>query len=76
MDRLDKTPYEDFGRALHSIWNSDFANEMALEKFGLKSFVAEFRAYLGVGFLLTIALTVVNSFSAAWKFSVAYVFAK
>lgn len=45
-----------------------FSGEITLDKFGLKSFVAEYRAYFGVGFLLTLALTLVNSISAIWKF--------
>ena len=45
-----------------------FSGEVALKKFGLNSFVAEFRAYLGVGFLVTLALSIVNSISAIWKF--------
>lgn len=45
-----------------------FSTEPTLEKFGLKLFVTDFRAYLGVGFLVTLALTVVNCVSATWKF--------
>ena len=45
-----------------------FSGEPTLEKFGLKSFVSEYRAYFGVGFLVTLALTLVNSVAAVWKF--------
>jgi hypothetical protein len=45
-----------------------FSGEGALDNFGLKTFVKEYRAYLGVGFLVTLALTVVNSLAAVWKF--------
>lgn len=45
-----------------------FSGDTALENFGLKAFVEEYRAYLGVGFLATLALTVVNSLAAVWKF--------
>ena len=45
-----------------------FSSEAMLDNFGLKSLVTEYRAYLGVGFLVTLALTLVNSISAIWKF--------
>ena len=45
-----------------------FSNDAALENFGLKAFVEEYRAYLGVGFLVTLTLIVVNSLAAVWKF--------
>lgn len=45
-----------------------FSGVSTLDKFGLKTFVAEYRAYLGVSFLVTLALTLVNSISAIWKF--------
>lgn len=45
-----------------------FSGESTLDKFGLKSLVADYRAYFGVGFLLTLSLTLVNSISAFWKF--------
>lgn len=45
-----------------------FSGDAALGNFGLKAFVEEYRAYLGVGFLATLALTVVNSLAAVWKF--------
>ncbi|WP_018404019.1 superinfection exclusion B family protein [Marinobacter gelidimuriae] len=45
-----------------------FSGDAALEKFGLKELVQEYRAYLGAGFLMTLALTLVNSLAAAWKF--------
>lgn len=45
-----------------------FSGDSTLDKFGLKSLVADHRAYFGVGFLGTLTLTVVNSFSAVWKF--------
>jgi Super-infection exclusion protein B len=45
-----------------------FSGEIMLDKLGLKSFVCEYRAYFGFGFLLTLALTLVNSISAIWKF--------
>jgi len=45
-----------------------FSGDAALEKFGLEKLVQEYRAYFGVGFLLTLALTVVNSLAAVWKF--------
>lgn len=45
-----------------------FSGEGTLDNFGLKVLVSEYRAYLGVAFLLTLALTLVNSISAAWKF--------
>lgn len=45
-----------------------FSGDAMLATFGLKEFVQEYRAYLGVGFLLTLALTVVNSLAAVWTF--------
>ena len=45
-----------------------FSSDITLEKFGLKILVSEYRAYLGIGFLLTLALTLVNSISAMWEF--------
>lgn len=45
-----------------------FSGDAALAKFGLEELVQEYRAYFGVGFLLTLALTVVNSLAAVWKF--------
>lgn len=45
-----------------------FSGDAALENFGLEAFVEEYRAYLGVGFLATLALTAVNSLAAVWKF--------
>lgn len=45
-----------------------FSGDAALENFGLKAFVEDYRAYLGAGFLATLALTVVNSLAAVWKF--------
>lgn len=45
-----------------------FSGDAALESFGLKAFVEDYRAYLGVGFLATLALTVVNSLAAVWQF--------
>ena len=45
-----------------------FSNGNTLDKFGLKSLVDQYRAYLGVGFLVTLALTIVNSIAAIWKF--------
>lgn len=45
-----------------------FSGDTSLEKFGLKTFVEEYRSYLAVGFLVTFALTVVNSLAATWKF--------
>jgi hypothetical protein len=45
-----------------------FSSEGTLGNFGLKTFVEEYRAYLGGGFLGTLALTAVNSLSAVWKF--------
>lgn len=45
-----------------------FSGDAALGNFGLKAFVEEYRAYLGVGFLVTLALSVVNSLAAIWKF--------
>ena len=43
-------------------------SESTLDQFGLKGLVFEYRAYLGVAFLLTLALTLVNSLAATWKF--------
>jgi hypothetical protein len=45
-----------------------FSSKATLDNFGLKSLVTEYRAYLGVGFLVTLALTLVNSIAAIWKF--------
>lgn len=45
-----------------------FSSESTLDKFGLKALVSEYRAYSGVGFLVTLALTLVNSITAIWKF--------
>ena len=45
-----------------------FSGDAALENFGLKAFVEEYRAYLGMGFLATLALTAVNSLAAVWQF--------
>ncbi len=45
-----------------------FSSDPALERFGLKSFVTQYRTYFGVGFLITLALTLLNSISAMWKF--------
>lgn len=45
-----------------------FSGDSTLNQFGLKTLVSEYRAYLGVVFLLTLALTIVNSLSATWKF--------
>ncbi|MBA3966057.1 MAG: super-infection exclusion protein B [Nitrospirales bacterium] len=45
-----------------------FSGDIVLEKFGLKSFVTEYRPYLGVAFLLSLTLTIVNSIAAMGKF--------
>lgn len=45
-----------------------FSSETTLDKFGLKSLVSDYRAYFGVGFLVTLVLTLVNSLAAIWKF--------
>jgi hypothetical protein len=45
-----------------------FSNSNMLDKFGLKPIVEQYRAYLGIGFLVTLALTLVNSITAIWKF--------
>lgn len=45
-----------------------FSGDAALERFGLKTFVHEYRAYLGVGFLVSLSLTVVNTLAATLKF--------
>lgn len=45
-----------------------FSSKTWLESFGLEGLVEDYRAYLGVGFLVTLALTVVNSLAAVWKF--------
>jgi len=45
-----------------------FSGGATLNQFGLKALVSEYRAYFGVAFLLTLALTVVNILSATWKF--------
>lgn len=45
-----------------------FSGDSALERFGLAGFIGEYRAYLGMGFLVTLALTVVNSLASFWKF--------
>ena len=45
-----------------------FSGEPTLDQFGLKGLVSEYRAYLGVAFLLTLVLTIVNSLAALWRF--------
>ena len=45
-----------------------FSSEATLEQFGLKVLITEYRPYIGVAFLLTLALTLVNSVSATWKY--------
>lgn len=45
-----------------------FSSKATLDNFGLKFLVTEYRAYLGVGFLVTLALTLVNSIAAIWNF--------
>lgn len=45
-----------------------FSSESTLNRFGLTSFVSEYRAYLGIGFLATVALTLVNCVAAILKF--------
>lgn len=45
-----------------------FSGDTVLEKLGIEAIVQEYRAYLGAGFLLTFALTLVNSLAALWRF--------
>lgn len=45
-----------------------FSSSYILNALGLETFVAEYRAYLGAGFLVTLALTLVNSVATIWKF--------
>lgn len=45
-----------------------FSSDAALDRLGLASIVTEYRPYLGVGFLVSLALTLVNSIAAIWKF--------
>ena len=45
-----------------------FSTDVLLDKFGLKVIVDEYRAYLGVAFLATLALILVNTVAAIWKF--------
>ena len=45
-----------------------FSSESTLDTFGLKVFVSEYRAYIGIAFLITLALTLINTVSAIWKF--------
>ena len=45
-----------------------FSSGAMLSILGLEPFVAEYRAYLGVGFIITLTLTIVNSIAAIWKF--------
>jgi len=45
-----------------------FSNDSVLERFGLKVITTEYRAYLGVGFLVTFSLVIVNIVASIWKF--------
>ena len=45
-----------------------FSSDTMLDNFGLKSIVTDYRAHLGVGFLVTLALILVNSTATIWKF--------
>ena len=45
-----------------------FSSSHILDSLGIEIFVAEYRAYLGAGFLVTLALTLVNSVATIWKF--------
>lgn len=44
-----------------------FSSDATLINFGLQTFVAQHRPYLAVGFLVTLALSLVNLVSGAWK---------
>jgi len=50
-----------------------FLDETALNAIGAKGFAAKYRAYLGLGFLVTLALTLVNWIAATWDFLYPYI---